>query len=210
MFTVELSAIGRSTRRWVACMTFAAAVAAGLLASVSMASTKETWQPIQAGCYEASLHEAIDSWRDFPASVSSFRLAGYNGKGLVTFVALDPGINRGLKSDSTPVFIGASGNLQSTCVVRLPLKDCEPAATSIARLKQLTVPIGYGYDESLVIRLHGPSHALFAIDGQGNKNDFRYDSPHPVSEAIAAEIESLRGCWQGAEDLLRERHPTMR
>ena len=138
-------------------------------------------------------------------STASFRLAVApdTGQGPTILVVLDSGklVNLG-NPDNSPIFIGAVGDQQKTCVLRTTLDDCPNAWTVYERLKSETLPLGFGMDDPAeILILHAPTYYLEFTDGQGNHNQWRfYGRGHPLQSVIDDSMRSLQHCLTPALD----------
>jgi hypothetical protein len=176
-----------------------------LLSSCVSLSPQTPWHPTQSGCTDRTLGETLQLWQEAPMSTASFRLAIHpdTGQGPTTLIAIDSGKLINLSNpDDPPVFIGAVGDTNKTCVVRIPLSQCPAASAVYNDLRTKSSPLGFGMDAPAdILVFHAPTYYLEFVDGQGNHNQWRfYGTDHPLQETVENSINALKSCWQPASD----------
>ena len=136
---------------------------------------------------------------DMPMSGQSLRFFiapdSYRGDGLL-MVQIDSGLRRSLGAGGRPFFLAVVGNWQRTCTVRVSFDACPQAVEVLEHLKQLHIPVGYGFDELDRITLHATGYTL-QFSGYGRVNTLSYSVPgNPLEKPLERAKETLRQCWE--------------
>jgi hypothetical protein len=180
-----------------------------LVSSCASVDTKFPWHPTQTGCYNHSISDTLLWWKEAPLSTASFRLAidpdSGNGPTIITIIDSGKLINLG-NPDNPPKFIGAVGDYDKTCVVRIPISECQSASLVYDKLRSQSIPLGFGMDDPREIMIfHAPNYYLEFSDGQGNHNQWQfYGSGHPLQKVVEESISKLKSCWLKAWDSYNE------